>query len=559
MRSIVWFALVALGCGSSKGPDDMPPDPKGWTITVDMSPLDRYVAPETETSWTVKGKATATEGLASIEIAGAAASFADDGAFMHSVAVMPGLTRVPILVKDQAGHERKGTRTLMAAKFLADGAHNAGAASLVLDDAILASMSAGIASQAGTVDVAGEILARDVLSQDDRCVTWPTAATQGTVAVELVEDAGDLWLHITIPNLDVRFGGQCQGIFSQIPIAGRMGGSIHVWSRLTAKPPANGACIDSFTHTTPEVQVTGWQFGVWGVGGPLQNWIVDLFSGEKSAEARAQIATEVRGRANTLLAEKLQSISVFDRTSDLELLGKPVSLHLCLGGLEKIGEQLVARVAASAAGLGGTREAPGAPLIDGAALNPAAKELVLDGNLIAQLLYASWRDGGLAPNANDVDIGVLQILMPPIVDRWPNATTAQVTIDAELPPLVRARTSGANDLTIELGDLMVDLSVEGTRILRFNVGLTLVLDLIPTDGKLTPKVVDTMAEVALIDELYDGVDGALEQAVGSQIGGAAAGLLGDSAAIALPDLPGLGAPVDVTPDAGGRFLRIELQ
>ncbi|MBA3501380.1 MAG: hypothetical protein H0T65_13465, partial [Deltaproteobacteria bacterium] len=106
---------------------------------------------------------------------------------------------------------------------------------------------------------------------------------------------------------------------------------------------------------------------------------------------------------------------------------------------------------------------------------------------------------------------------------------------------------------------MVTLSVEGTQILKLNVGLTLVLDLEPSAGKLSPKVIDSKAEVALIDELYDGPDAALEQAVQSQIGGAAAGLLGDSAAIALPDLPGLGAPVDVVPDAGGRFLRIRLQ
>ncbi|MDQ3340605.1 MAG: hypothetical protein M4D80_36065 [Myxococcota bacterium] len=552
-----WLVVVALGCQGSRAGDDTPPDPKGWTITVDMSGLDRYVVPETETNWTVRGKATATEGLATVDIGDINGTFADDGAFMQSVAVAQGTTRVPILVRDQAGHERKATRTLMATRFLVDGSHNASAASLVLDDAILAAMSGSIAGQAGTIDVAAEIMMKNVLSQDDRCTTWPVSAQQGVVRVELVEDLGNLWLHITVPSLDVRFGGQCQGLLQTIPIAGRMGGTLHIWSRLTAKP-AQESCIDSFAHTLPEVQVAGWQFDVWGVGGPLQNWIVDLFSGEKSAEAKAQIASEVRTRANTMLTEKLANISVFDRTSELTLLDKPVALHLCLGGLEKIGPQLVARIAASAIGPGGDREAPGAPQIDGAALNPAMKELVLDANLVAQLLYASWRNGGLARVASDVDIGIFQILMPQLYERWPDATTAQVAIDAELPPIVRASTT-TNDLTIELPDLMVTLSVEGTQILKLNVGLTLVLDLEPSAGKLSPKVIDSKAEVALIDELYDGPDAALEQAVQSQIGGAAAGLLGDSAAIALPDLPGLGAPVDVVPDAGGRFLRIRLQ
>ncbi|MBA3503257.1 MAG: hypothetical protein H0T65_23050, partial [Deltaproteobacteria bacterium] len=63
-----WLVVVALGCQGSRAGDDTPPDPKGWTITVDMSGLDRYVVPETETNWTVRGKATATEGLATVDI-----------------------------------------------------------------------------------------------------------------------------------------------------------------------------------------------------------------------------------------------------------------------------------------------------------------------------------------------------------------------------------------------------------------------------------------------------------------------------------------------------------
>jgi len=77
-------------------------------------------------------------------------------------------------------------------------------------------------------------------------------------------------------------------------------------------------------------------------------------------------------------------------------------------------------------------------------------------------------------------------------------------------------------------------------------------------GKLAPKVVDTKADVALLDEMFDAPSDALEQAVALKIGDAAAQLLGDGAALSLPDLPGLGAPVDVTPDAGGRFLHVKL-
>jgi hypothetical protein len=241
----------------------------------------------------------------------------------------------------------------------------------------------------------------------------------------------------------------------------------------------------------------------------------------------------------------------------LDLLGKQVAMHLCLGGLDKVGTTLVARIAAQATGPG-MKDAPGTPQIDGAAPAVPAKELLLDANLVGQLLYASWKDGGMTRAAPDTDISVLQILVPELQDNF-STSMAQITVDAELPPVVTATPMGASDLKVELGDLMVDISLEGKRVFRFGVNLTLLLDLVPMQGKLVPTVVETSSKVVLLDELYDGPDDALETAIGVKIGGTAAELLGTSTAIALPDLPGLGAPMSVTPDAGGRFLHVKLQ
>lgn len=556
MRVLAWMALVAAGCSVSAKEPAAEPDPKGWTISVDMSPTQRFVQPETSTRWPVAGIATATEGIASIDVAGMPAVFGADGAFAAEVPVALGLTPVPVLVRDAAGHERKGDRTLLAARFLPDTEHNRIAASLVLDNPILAAMSGGIASQAANVDIAGEILAREYLSQDSQCATWPVRAHQGTVNVKLVQDRGNLWLHLQIPNVYVYFEGQCQGPLRLIPLAGEMGGTIDVWTQLTPRA-GEGPCLEAFHHTTPQVTIAGWGFEVWGTGGPLQNWMVTLFSGEKATEARTMLTTQVAARADEMLTEKLANISVFDRTSQLDLLERPIGLHLCLATLDKVGNALVARIAAQALGAG-MREAPGAPQIDGATPAVPAKELLLDGNLVGQLLFASWRDGGLTRALSDADISVLQILVPELVDRFPTSSTAQVTIDAELPPLVRATPGGPGDLRVEIGDLMIDLTVEGKRIFRFGIVLTMSLELVPVDGKLLPMVIDATAKAALLDELYDGPDAALEAAVQVQIGKLAASLLGASAAIALPELPGVGSPTAVTADVGGRFLHVTL-
>ena len=547
------------GEGGDDGGDDTGPVPEpAWSIDVDMSGLDRFV-PVGTTTWSVGGIATASEGIASVEVAGAPVEVDAGGAFRADVAVNAGLTVVPIVARDTKDHQRQAHRSLLSARWLPEGDANPDGAAMILTDEILASMGEGFAGEAADVDVAAEIMARDVLSQDSQCVTWPVYAEQGTVAVELVRDGGDLWLNIQIPGLYVYFEGQCQGLLSIIPIAGEMGGTIDLWTLLDPEAPAGGeACLSSFAHSTPEVLVGGWYFDVWGTGGPLQNWIIQLFSGSKSEEARAQIADEMRTRADELLTEKLADITVFDRTSALEMFGRPIDLHLCVSALESAGGQLIARVAATAQG-GGSRAAPGAPQLDGAPPAPGAGELLLDGNLVAQLLFSAWRDGGLArPDVQEVELSLIGLLVPELRELFPDAEVVNVSIDGELPPLVRAAPGGDADLQVEIGDLMLDLSIEGTSIFRFAVHLTLDLDLVPQEGALVPTVLATTSEVFLIDEALDGPDAALEDAVGLQIGDAASSLLG-GASLSLPELPGLGAPADVTADAGGRFLRVRLE
>ncbi len=571
MRQLpVRFAFVALAaCSNDAGPgagddgDDVPPLPS-WKIDVDLSGLDRFAPPATAdaTTWTIAGKATASEGLAGVTIAGTAATTAGDGSFTGSATLMPGLNPIAILASDQAGHARKANRSILAARYLADGAHNRDGAAMVLSDAIVAAMGAGLASEAGDVDVAAEIMARDVLSSDSQCTTWPVEASQGAPQVRLDLDGADLWLNIRIPNLYVYFEGQCQGLLSTIPIGGEMGGTLDIWTRLTPSPQPGHDCLTAFRHTTPEVQINGWYFDVWGTSGPLQSWLVNMFSGSKSAEAREQLRGEVGTRANTMLVEKLADITVFDRSSELELLGRPLVMHLCVAALDRIGSgasaKLVARIAAAAAGAG-SRVAPGAPQIDGAAPVVASGELLLDGNLVAQLLFAAWKDGGLTKLAvEEVEIDLLALVAPELGTRYPSGTKVQVNLDGELPALVRATPGGLGDLKVEIGDLMLDLVVGDQRLFRIGAVLRLDLELVPVDGKLVPTVVATAATAVVLDELYDGNDDLLESVIAAKIGGTASALL-SGAALALPELPGLGSPADVTPDAGGRFLRIRMQ
>ncbi len=562
ISAMAMFAACSndAGGGDDGGDDDVPPVPT-WSIDVDMSGLDRY-APADATTWPIAGTVTASDGVDGVTIAGTAAAVASDGSFTGDTMLAPGLNPIAILATDKAGHTRKANRSVLAASYLAAGAHNREAAALVLTDAVVAAMGAGLVEEAGDVDVAAEILARDVLSSDSQCTTWPVEASQGQVQVNLELDGADLWLNIRIPNLYVYFEGQCSGLLSTIPIGGEMGGTVDIWTRLTPNPQAGANCLTAFRHTAPQVTISPWYFDVWGLSGPLQSWLVNLFSGGKSEEARAQLRSEIGTRANTMLAQQLADISVFDRTSELELLSRPLAMHLCVASLDRVGTgsnaRLIARVAAAATG-SGTRVAPGAPQTAGTVPAPAAGELLLDGNLVSQLLFAAWQDGGLTKlGVETVESDVLALVAPEIGLRYPSGTDVLVNLDGDLPAYVRATPGGMGDLKVEIGDLMLDLVVGEDRLFRVGAVLRLDLDLVPVDGKLVPTVVGTEATAHVLDELYDGNDDLLESVIATKVGSTASALL-SGAALSLPELPGLGAPADVTPDAGGRYVRIRMQ
>jgi hypothetical protein len=540
------------GAGGGGGGDG---DEAPWTVTVDMSATDRFVL-DAPATWPVRGQAVASLGLADVTVDGHAAPVEPSGAFTAVVTPTPGLAVVSVVATDAAGHVRQAHRTLLQASFLPEGTIARFAAGVALTDAVLAGMSSSLTETAGDVDVASEIMMRETLSSDDRCTTWPVHATQDSTTATLGLDGTELLVNIHVPNLYVYFEGACSGLLSEIPIAGEMFMDIDIWTQIA--PKAASECLEGFDHTPPEVTLPGFSFDVWATGGPFEAWLVELGSSGKAEEAHDRLQGELAGQADEKLQSKLADMRVFDRQQTMTLLAQEVELALCVTRIEPEGSQLVARVGAVVHGTG-QRLAPGAPQVGGPLAVPQSGELLLDADLVAQLLFSAWRMGGLQrARAQTADFGLLALLAPGLVDRYPNATEVDVNIDGELPPVVRTSTAAGADLTVELGDLMLDLAIGDDRLFRLGVSLRLELDLVPMDGALVPTVVGADAEARLLDEIEDVADGALELAVQAKLGSSVADLLGD-AKLTLPALPGLGAPTDVTPDPAGRFLRIATQ
>src|SRR5690349_19621075 len=150
MRALVLAAIITAttacsskmgGAGDDAGGDDGPLPEPTWSLDVDMSGLDRFV-PLSTTTWAVAGTVTGSGEIEGVDVAGVPASYAD-GAFTSDVTVAPGLTPVTIDARDTDGHVRQADRTLISARWLPEGDHNAQGAAMVLNDAIVASMAEG--------------------------------------------------------------------------------------------------------------------------------------------------------------------------------------------------------------------------------------------------------------------------------------------------------------------------------------------------------------------------------------------------------------------------------
>jgi hypothetical protein len=561
VKAAIASLLVLFGCGDNIGGEEpLAPGPSGWKIDVDMSGLDRFV-PAGTTTWTVGGHARSSLPLVGVEVAGEGAPLSQ-GDFARDVETALGMTIVPIIARDSESHARQAHRTLLSAHFLPEGAINDRIATVTLSDQVLAGINAQIKEATDAIDIPGQIMAQDPLFDDGTCIIRPASASSGQLLVQLQRKRGtELWLNVKLPNLLVTFSGQCTNLGIPIRIAGSIGGTFDISTKLTANaPPAGEACLSSFDHTLPTCAITGWVYNIYSPDGPVQTALIRTLA-PTSAEAEDMIHDGLVTSTDQLLTEQLASFELLDQTQTFPGVGgEPIEMHVCLAALGPENGKLVVRVAGDVAGAG-VRDAPGAPMLATSAPVTADNEMLLDSGLISQLVFSSWRDNAFVqeiPQA--VEISLLALLVRELGDAFPNATHADIAVDGELPPFIRATPDVAGaDLRLEISDLMVTLEVEGQMIMKFNIRIALDIDFKAMDGMLVPTSVGSQVDAFLIDELYDGPDDALELAIESGLAQAVGDIFSGGGGVGIPEvIPGIGRVTDIVPDAGGRYLRLKL-
>jgi hypothetical protein len=549
----------AGGTGGSGGHHPPTPPPPN-DIHFDLSGLNRYVTGNPAT-YAISGKVTASKGIDHVTVEGMNATLMGD-TFSASVPVTLGLNPVAMQGFDMAHpqHSRKGDRALISAAFLPEGQMNTGAASLTLTDQMIQQAAAPLAADIATLDVAGQIMMRTTLTQDSRCTTWPTDARQDPTQFELIRGQdGNLVVHVTVPNLQVAFSGVCQGLIQQINVDGGFATTIEMYSEITPIDPGAGQCLHAFNHAMPDVALNNWQFDVQGEG-VIGSIVVGLFGGNQGPTAKAAFQQQFTQQADMMLGMRLANVDLFNKTQMMDFKGVPVTVGMCLMALRNEGGQMRAVIGAHTSGPGAS-DAPGAPQFDGALPAVAANTLWLDTNLVSQLLFASWKGGGLN-NASvmQVDVSLLALLAPGLIGRYPDGTMADVAIHADLPPVIHAATPGMGDMTLELGDLMIDLKVQDELLFRLGANVKVTMELMPSGSQLTPMVTSVDTSCHLLEApIADIADDVIENVINGKIKDAAPMLVGN-APITLPQIGTITlTPRDVVAEAGGRYLRLPLQ
>ncbi len=538
-------------------------------VSVTLDGLDRFLTAPGPVA--IKGQVTADRGVGDVMVAGSPAMLDAGGRFEATAQAPAGVSLVEIAAHDRGAPaaERKAHRSVIVARYLPEDQPNADAAAVGLSSGFLRALIAPYTMQIANLDLAAQIRMAGLSISQQGCDITLENVTAGRPSLSLDVTAaaegtpgGDLQIAFGAPMIDVAFRGSCTlPLAGNVRFRGNLTTDVAVKSLVSA--PLGEACVTTFTNTFPTVELPNLDLQVRNDGtGGLIGLVIPLVGGIMRGQVAMTMSEQIAMTADGLIKQQLAMLSVFSGTQPVMFGASTIQVGFCLTGLAPVdtpaGRTLTAKVGLRARGPGGL-DAPGAPQVDGALGAPATDTLLVDANLIGQLLFSIWRAGGISgSDSSTLQFGLLALLAPDLAGRYPDETPVEIKISAELPPLVRAADPAAGDLVVEIGDLMVDLSVQGQQLFRIGLFLMATVDLTPMGAMLKPEVKAVQARVHVLDEPVADIDDmALEGAVQSQLDAAARRLFGDTA-FALPNLGVTLRPRDVTADPGGRYLRIPL-
>lgn len=278
---------------------------------------------------------------------------------------------------------------------------------------------------------------------------------------------------------------------------------------------------------------------------------------------------ELDGAVSGAVDDLLSDFGGLEEETMLDFFDTPITVGICLTGLEPVDGQLVPTVGARASSGALGARAPGAPYLDTTAMGAAPGTLYLDPNLVGQLLFSAYQGGALemedltADSSTPITAGLIPVFAPGLTDLpgVDGATPLKVDLSAELAPIAWTPDSGAADLVLGLGQLRLTLGTAAGPLIVVGAHVELGLTLEPATGGIAPVVLvdESVAEVwvesaavPLTERQMDGLEEAVRSVLLEQLPPMLEGTV-----IELPDIGVPLTPGDVRRSAGG-FLELPL-
>ena len=529
---------AAAPTGGSTAPD------APWTLTVDTSETSSYQALEARTV-PVVGSVVATAGLASLDVDGMPATVGADRRFRAPAALEAGLTHVEIEARDAAGHRRQADRAFLATPYAPRGTLSPAVAAVPLDQRRIDALVAVLRDQVGTVNLA-EALPPGRLLSAGPCTVDIVSITNGQPLLGAAADRDGIRATIALPQLRVVVRGDCNALGLQVGMTATLTTDASAQTTITA--PLQETCVTALGHRDVDVDLSRFHIEL-RTHSFIVDLVLDAITSLAEGTIRRFLEAELTRQADALLTSSLRMIDVLRTSVEVDLLGSPVTLDVCLTGLEP-GAVPRARVGASVRGVApGT--APGAPYWPG---DEPTNGAAIDTGLLGALVHAGWAAGSFRmTDLTTIDPGLLG---RGVAAALPPGSTLSVDLEVGMPPLVRA--GETSDVRVEVGDLDLEMRAGDREVVRIGTVLRADVDVVMSATSLGLHIAGVSAEAWVKNEpIADLDDRLLTRLVQSQMETLAPTML-EGLSIPLPELvAGLGVR-DVTPDPGGRYLRIVL-
>ena len=395
-------------------------------------------------SLTVTGTATGGAGL-SVTVDNAPVTLAKDGSFTATVPATPGISIIETHAKDQAGHDVRDVRAVLAGTLEASDGTQVATIAAHASPAVLTAVGKTVASDAQGVDYTSIAQQLNPVYDNGGClgaVVNITSVSVGNVDVQLTPKAGALAAAVTIGNVVVKahvdFKVACIGGSDTLTVsssAAHINGDLGVTvsgGKLVTSLPSAAVSLDDFNLS---------------VGG-IPSAVVNLFEGTVKSKVQTALQNAITSKLPPIANGKLAGLLA--KPFDAKLLGidttlavTPMTATIAPDGLLVAVDSKVA-VTGGAGGVFLEQPAPDPSMLASTTTNLG---VAIANDVVNQLLGGLWAAGAFDMTVPTSSVGPLAGLL--------DSDATQLKVSVSLPPTVQSDSAGT--LQLAVGDALIEV------------------------------------------------------------------------------------------------------